>query len=241
MPRLIGLGWVRPTLRLIPWWGLALPVGATALFGSLVRLATGGMPAEFGVAALAATAAAVPQVLEDPAYRLLSPVPPSRRRRLGYRLVLFLPVLLVAWALVAPVVIDRQHAAVVSVGPLLALATIGLAGGCLVGRVLPEAAPPVGTVIPLGIAGPPLVFADAVAHADIWDVWIDHPWATVVVAALVCVVSLGEAPPGRGQCRPRTDSPPVTVGPIDPAELTSPPPTRRRADAACEGKTRRDG
>jgi hypothetical protein len=201
MPHLTGLAWVGPTLRLIPWWGLALPVGATALFGSLVRLATGGVPAEVGVAALAATAAAAPQVLEDPAYKLLSPVPPSRRRRLGHRLVLFLPVLLVAWVLVAPVVIDRQDAAAVSVGPLLALATIGLAGGCLVGRVLPELAPPVGTAIPLGIAGIPLVLADAAAHANIWDVWIDQPWATVAAAALVCVVSLDEAPPGRRRRR----------------------------------------
>jgi hypothetical protein len=207
MPRLTGLGWVRPTLRLIPWWGLALVVGAAALFGSLVRLATGGVPAQVGVAALAVTAAVVPQVLEDPAYKLLSPVPPSRRRRLGHRLVLFLPVLLVAWVLVAPVVIDREDAAAVSVGPLLALATIGLAGGCLVGRALPELAPPIGTAIPLGMAGIPLVFADAVAHADAWYVWIDYPWATVVVAVLGGVVSLGEAPYGCRGRRRRTDFP----------------------------------
>ena len=53
-----GVAWVRPTLRLIPWWGLALPAGTEALIGLLVRLAGGGVPDQVGVAALAATAAA---------------------------------------------------------------------------------------------------------------------------------------------------------------------------------------
>jgi hypothetical protein len=188
LARLTGVAWVRPTLRLIPWWGLALPAGAAALVGLLVRLAGGGVPDQVGVAALAATAAAAPQVLDDPAHRLLSAVPQSRRRRVGQRLVLFVPVLLVAWVLVAPLVANRG----VSVGTLLALATIGLAAGCVAGRVLPELAAPVGTAIPLSVVVIQLVLADQVAHADILDVWADHPWATAAAAGLVCVVSLRE-------------------------------------------------
>ena len=191
MPRLTGVAWVRPTLRLIPWWGLALSAGAAALVGLLVRLAGGGVPALVGIAALAATAAAVPQILEDPAHHLLSSVPHSRRLRVGHRLVLFLPVLLVAWLLVAPLVVDGADTAA-SVGPLLALAAIGLAGGCLAARVRPELAAAVGTAIPLSIVAVRLVLEDRVAQADILDVWIDHPWTTAVVAGLVCLASLSE-------------------------------------------------
>src|SRR4029453_11631456 len=74
VPHRTGVAWVRPTLRLIPWWGLALPSAATALAGLLVRAAGEGVPQQVGVAALAAMAAAAPQVLEDPAHDLLSPV-----------------------------------------------------------------------------------------------------------------------------------------------------------------------
>jgi hypothetical protein len=188
LARLTGVAWVRPTLRLIPWWGLALPAGAAALVGLLVRLAGGGVPDQVGVAALAATAAAAPQVLDDPAHRLLSAVPQSRRRRVGHRLVLFVPVLLVAWLVVAPLVANRGD----SVGPLLALATIGLAAGCVAGRVLPELAAPVGTAIPLSVVAIRLLLADQVTQADILDVWTDHPWATAAAAGLVCLVSLRE-------------------------------------------------
>jgi hypothetical protein len=192
MPHRTGAAWVRPTVRLIPWWGLALPVGAAALVGLLVRSGGGGVPDLVGVAALAATAAAAPQVLDDPAHHLLSSVPQGRRRRVGHRLVLFLPVLIVGWVLVAPLVVDREDPAAVSLGPMLALATIGLAGGCLAGRVRPELAAPVGTAIPLGVVTTRLWLADRVSHADILDVWIDHPWATVGVAGLICLVSLRE-------------------------------------------------
>ncbi len=167
MPRLTGVAWVRPTLRLIPWWGLALPAGAAALVGLLVRVAGGAVPDQVGVAALAATAAAAPQILEDPAHHLLSSVPQSRRRRIGHRLVLFLPALLVAWVLVAPLVVDGGDSAA-SVGPLLALAAIGLAGGCLAARVRPELAAPVGTAIPLGVVAIRLVLADRVARPTSW-------------------------------------------------------------------------
>lgn len=190
MPRLTGVAWVRPTLRLIPWWGLALPAGAAALVGLLVRVAGDGVPDQVGVAALAATAAAAPQLLEDPAHHLLSPVPQGGRRRVGHRLVLFLPVLLVAWVLVVPLVVDRGDSAAMSVGPLLAMAAMGLAGGCLAARVRPELAAPVGTAIPLGVVATRLVLADRVTQADMLDVWTDHPWATVAAAGLVCLVSL---------------------------------------------------
>ena len=199
MPHLTGGAWVRPTLRLIPWWGLALPTGAAALVGLLVQLTGGGVPDQVGVAALAATAAAAPQVLEDPAHHLLSPVPQGLRRRVGHRLLLFLPVLLVAWVLVAPLVVDGDWAA--SVGPLLALAAIGLAGGCLAARVRPELAAAVGTAIPLGVVATRLALEDSVARADILDVWIDHPRATAVVAGLVFLVSLRE--PGSSGFRRR--------------------------------------
>ena len=206
MSRLTGLAWVRPTLRLIPWWGLALPGGAAALAGLLVRMASGGVPDQVGVAALAATAAAAPQLLEDPAHHLLSPVPQSPRRRVGHRLILFLPVLVGAWALVAPLVIDRPDAAALSVGPLLALAAIGLAGGCLASRFVPELAAPVGTAIPLGVVAIRLVLAGRVDQTDILDVWVDHPWATAAVAGLICLLSLREtwlrpARPAPERCR----------------------------------------
>ena len=197
MPRRTGVAWVRPTLRLIPWWGLALPAGAAALIGLLVRLAGGGVPNQVGVAALAATAAAAPQVLDDPAHHLLSSVPQSRRRRVGHRLVLFIPVLVVAWWLVAPLVVDGGDSTTVSVGPLLALAAIGLAGGCLAARVRPELAAPVGTAIPLGIIAIRLALADQIANVDILDVWTEHPGATATAAGLICLVSLREtARPG---------------------------------------------
>jgi hypothetical protein len=198
MPHRTGGAWVRPTLRLIPWWGLALPMGAAALVGILARAAGGGgVPDQIGVAAVAVTAAATPQVLDDPADRLLSSVPLGRRHRVGHRLVLFLPVLLVAWVLLAPLVVDGGDSAA-SVGPLLALAAIGLAGGCLAARVRPELAAPVGTAIPLGVVAIPLVLADRVNQADIFDLWIDHPWATAAVAGLICLVSLRENRAARG-------------------------------------------
>jgi len=193
MSRLTGVAWVRPTLRLIPWWGLLLPAGLSGLVGLLVRLAGGAVPDQVGVAALAAMAAAAPQVLEDPARDLLSAIPQSRRRRVGHRLVLLLPVLLVAWVLLAPLVVDPRESAGLSVGPLLALAAIGLSAGCLAGRVLPGLAAPLGTAIPLGVVAIRLVLADRVTRSDILDVWIDFPWATTAVAGLVCVVSLREA------------------------------------------------
>jgi hypothetical protein len=206
LARVTGVAWVRPTLRLIPWWGLALPAGAAALVGLLVRLAGGGMPDQVGVAALAATAAAAPQVLDDPAHRLLSAVPQSRRRRVGHRLVLFVPVLLVAWVLVAPLVANRGVSVAVSVGSLLALATIGLAAGCVAGRVLPELAAPVGTAVPLSVVAIRLLLADQVAQADMLDVWTDHPWATAAVAGLVCLVSLRETALSWNWPRPATSA-----------------------------------
>jgi hypothetical protein len=36
------------------------------------------------------------------------------------------------------------------------------------------------------------VLENRVAHADILDVWIDHPWTTAVAAGLVSLVSLRE-------------------------------------------------
>jgi hypothetical protein len=226
MPFSARLAWVGPTLRLIPWRGLALVAGGAALIGSLGRVASGSVSPEVGIVALATTAAVVPQVLDDPAHQLLSSVPLSRRRRVGHRLVLFLPVLLVGWLLVAPMLIGRRHASAVSVAPLLALATIGLAAGCLVSRVLPALAPPVGTATTLGIAAIPLAFAHAVTQADILDVWIDHPWATVAVAGLVCIVSLDETLPSRDPRRRRTDPyhPPGQT--VDLAEPAPPPPIR---------------
>jgi hypothetical protein len=192
MPHGTDVAWVRPTLRLIPWWGLALPAGTAALIGLLVRLAGGRVPDQVGVAALAATAAAAPQVLDDPAHHLLSSVPKTRRRRVGHRLVLFLPVLLVAWGLVAPLVLDAGNSPATSIGPLLALAAIGLAGGCLAARVRPELAAPVGTAIPLGIIAIRLALTDQVANAHVLDVWTEHPWATAAAAGLTCLVSLRE-------------------------------------------------
>jgi hypothetical protein len=200
MSRLTGVAWVRPTLRLIPWWGLLLPGGLAALVGLLLRLAGGGVPDHIRVAALAALAAGAPQILEDPAHDLLSSIPQSWRRRVGHRVILFLPVLLVAWVLLASLVVDPRDSAGLSVGPLLALAAIGLSAGSLAGRVLPELAAPVGTAIPLGVVAIRLVLAGRVTQSDVLDVWIDFPWATTAVAGLVCVVSLSEARlPG---CRP---------------------------------------
>jgi hypothetical protein len=210
MPRLVGLPWVRPTLRLIPWWGLAVPAGVADGVGLLVRLAGGEVPEQVGIAALAATAAAAPQILDDPAHDLLSPVPQSRRRRTGHRLVLFLPVLLVAWVLVAPLVADGAGSGAASIGPLLALAAIGLAGGCVAGRSRPELAAAVGTAIPLSVVAIRLTLEDRVAQAEILDVWIDHAWTTAVVAGLACLVSLGETVPGRNsvfRCRRGSGSP----------------------------------
>jgi hypothetical protein len=195
-PRLTGAAWVRPTVRLIPWWGLALPAGGAALVGFLVRLASSDVPDQVGIAAVAATAAAAPQLLEDPAHRLLSAVPLSRRRRVSHRLALFLPALLVSWVLVAPLVVDSGDSAAISIGPLLALAAIGLAGGCLAARVRPELAAPVGTAIPLGLVAIQLALEDQVAQADILGVWTDHPWATAAAAGLVGLVSLHERAAG---------------------------------------------
>jgi hypothetical protein len=190
MQRPTGAAWVRPTTRLIPWWGLALPAAAGALIGLLVQLAGGRVPHQVGVAALAATAAAAPQVLEDPAHRLLSAVPQSRRRRVGHRLVLSLPVLVGGWALLASLVVDGEDPTALSVGRLLALTAIGLAGGCLAGRVQPDLAAPVGTAIPLAVVAIRLALADRVIDSGALDVWIDHPWATIAVAGLVGLVSL---------------------------------------------------
>ena len=190
MRRPTGAAWVLPTARLIPWWGLALPAAAGALVGLLVRLAGDGVPHQVGVAALAATAASASQVLEDPADRLLSAVPHSRRRRVGHRLVLSLPVLVGGWALLASLVVDGRDPTVLSVARLLALTAIGLAGGCLAGRVRPDLAAPVGTAIPLAVVVIRLALADRVTDAGALDLWIDHPWATIAVAGLVGLVSL---------------------------------------------------
>jgi hypothetical protein len=182
--------WVGPTLRLIPWWGLALPVGAAALAGLLVRARGGGVPDQLGIAAAAAIAAGAPQVLEDQAHRLLSAVPLGRRRRVGHRLILFLPALMVAWLLVSPLVNDAQGPNAVSLAPVVALAAIGLAGGCLAGRRRHEVAAPIGTAIPLGIVATRLMLTDRTSHADILDVWIDHPWGTAAVAGIIGVASV---------------------------------------------------
>lgn len=211
MPHRTGVAWVRPTLRLIPWWGLALPSAATALAGLLVRAAGEGVPQQVGVAALAAMAAAAPQVLEDPAHDLLSPVPQNRRRRVGHRLLLSLPALVLAWALVAPLVVDRRDPTALSVGRLLALTAIGLAGGCLAGRVRPDLAAPVGTVLPLAVVALRLALADRVADPHTLDVWIDHPWVTAGVAGLVCAASLRDSALRPRPRRPRRSAGRVAV------------------------------
>jgi hypothetical protein len=231
MPRLAGLtgvAWVRPTLRLIPWWGLALPAGAAAIVGLLVRVAGGGVPDQVGVAALAATAAAAPQVLDDPAHHLLSAVPQSRRRRVGHRVALFVPVLVVAWLVVAPLV-NRGDSAAISVGPLLALASIGLAAGCVAGRVLPELAAPVGSAIPLSVVAIRLLLADQVTQADILDVWTDHPWATAAAAGLVCLVSLRETALSGSWPRTGTSAVRLTVRRVN-GSARWPPCVRGRLD-----------
>jgi hypothetical protein len=199
MPRLPGAAWVGPTLRLIPWWGLALPTAAAPVVGLLARAAGSEVPDQVGIAALAATAAAAPQVLDDPAHDLLSSVPLSRRRRVGHRLVLFLPVQLVAWVLVAPFVVDRRDETAFAAGPVLALTAIGLAGGCAAGRVLPEMAALVGTAIPLGIVAIRFMLADRPSQADALDFWTDHPLSTAAIAGLGCLVGLRET----GLSRPR--------------------------------------
>jgi hypothetical protein len=155
-------------------------------------MADRGVPDTLGVAALAATAAAAPQLLEDPAHQLLSPVPHNRRRRVGHRAILFLPVLVGVWVLVAPLVIDRPRPASVSIGPLLALAAIGLAAGGVTGRVLPDLGAPVGTTIPLGAVALWLLLADHVKQVGMLDIWIDHPWVTAPIATLICLASLRE-------------------------------------------------
>jgi hypothetical protein len=78
------------------------------------------------------------------------------------------------------------------VGPLLALAGVGLAGGCLASRVLAELAAPLGTAIPLSLVAIHLLVADRVNQPRVLGLWIEHPQATAAIAALTCLVSLSE-------------------------------------------------
>jgi peptidoglycan/LPS O-acetylase OafA/YrhL len=142
---------------------------------------------------LAATAAAAPQILDDPAHHLLSSMPLGRRRRAGHRLILFLPTLIVAWLLMGRLVVDRDGSEAVSVAHMVALTAIGLAGGCLAGRLRPELTAPVGTAIPLGIVTTRILLTNQVGQVDILDFWADHPLTTVVVGGLVCLAGMSES------------------------------------------------
>ena len=93
------MSWLAPTVRLVRWWSLLVPVVAASVLGGMIRVHGLHVPTTVALYTAAALAAAVPASLDDAAHELLGPVPTTWRRRVLQRLTIVVPAVAAAWFL----------------------------------------------------------------------------------------------------------------------------------------------
>jgi hypothetical protein len=172
---------VRPTARAIAWTPvLAVSVGLLSI-AALLRLADRPVDVVLGVGA-AATASALVFALDDPAARLLAPLPTSAMTRRLLRLALVAAVAVPSWLLVAALLPGDG----LGLLPLLALTSTGVAVATRLRpgvSVAPAAAAPL-----LWVAAGQLVGGALGIVGDVATLWQTHP-AYVAAAGLALVVA----------------------------------------------------
>lgn len=197
--------WLVPTARLVPWAALGLPLATVGAAGALTEVG-GGRPAggTLALAAVGTAAAALSWCLDDPAHQLLAPLPVSRRRRAGHRLALGVPVVALGWLAVAAWWIAVPGSVLDQLAPLLALGSTGVAAAAAAHRWRPELAAMVGVAAPLALAGGPIAFGIGGEAPDVLRLWLEHPWWTAALGALVALAALADPGwrRGRGRARP---------------------------------------
>ena len=127
----------RYTLRAMRWQALVVGAGLGAALIGLSHLLEGGLLGSVHLAivfATLATAIGAAFVLDDPAATTLAPVPITLRRRTALRLTLGLLLLLLSLAAFTLLAFEAL-AHLEMAGQAIGLATIGIAGSVLAGRL----------------------------------------------------------------------------------------------------------
>lgn len=140
-----------------------------------------------------ALAAAATVALRDPARDLLAAVPTSPRLRLLQRGTVIIPATLVAALLVGALTqrsVDGPVVVLAGVESVLALVCVGFAASACCSRRWPDAAPSTGAAVALGWS---TAFAFLPDRRAWWaTLWSTHPWAVIVVAAVVTWIASAE-------------------------------------------------
>ena len=172
---------VRPTARAIAWTPvLAVSAGLLSI-AALLRLADRPVDIVLGLGA-AATASALVFALDDPAARLLAPLPTSAMTRRLLRIALVTAVALPSWLLVATILPGDG----LGLLPLLALTSTGVAAATWLRpdrSVAPAASVPL-----LWVATGQLLGGTLGLLGDAATLWRTHP-AYVAVVALALVIA----------------------------------------------------
>jgi len=185
------MSWIPPTMRLVRWSSLAVPVTATLALCVLLRLAGRDFPVAVVPFVAAAVAGAAPASLDDTARELLAAVPVTARRRSLHRLAIVVPSIFAGWLVVAAM-FRLQPGWTDTLAPLCALVAIGVAATLVAARVRSDAASAVGVGVPLLAAALQWLVEPGALFGSLSQVWIDHPLPTTAAAGFVAAVMTSE-------------------------------------------------
>ncbi len=186
------MSWIPPTMRLVRWSSLAVPVTATLALCVLLRLAGRDFPVAVVPFVAAAVAGAAPASLDDTARELLAAVPVTARRRSLHRLAIVVPSVFAGWLVVVAALFRVQPGWTDTLAPLCALVAIGVAATLVAARVRSDAASAVGVGVPLVAATLQRLVEPGALFGSLSQVWIDHPLPTTAAAGFVAAVMTSE-------------------------------------------------
>lgn len=174
--------WLRPTIRLTPWWPLLATTCTGVLIGRLLALGDGSPAAPAAALVTGALAATVAATLDDRCHALLAAVPTGPARRLLHRLVVVVPAATVGWSLSA-----HSTAPAPGVAAWAALAAAAVAAGACAGRRRPELAAAAGGAVAVGWPVLPLIAPSALG--PVTASWSEHPVGVLALALAVTVAA----------------------------------------------------
>jgi hypothetical protein len=180
--------WVRPTVRLVPWAALLLPLAAGTSLARLLGAADLDPPQLLALVVVAALAAAVALALDDPARELTATLPVGPRHRAAQRLALAGPIGLGAWTVASRSLLPGTALSEV-VGLAASLSAVAVAAAVVAERSRPGAGSAVGAATPLAVVTVG-VLLDARAGASPLELWAEHPWAIAATAVAVAAAAM---------------------------------------------------
>ena len=191
----MSLCWLAPTIRLVRWSSLLVPVATAVAISGVLRQVGQSVPDTMALFIAAALAAAAAASLDDPAHELLSAMPTTSRRRVLHRLAIVVPAVAASWVL-AVLAMFRSEGGW-NLPALGALVALGVAVTCIAARTRPDAAAAIGVAAPLAAAAAPWLLSRGDPLGSITQVWLEYPGPTITVAVGAAMVATRRIPPSR--------------------------------------------